>query len=275
MVMNLYILFFVSLPEAFFNEIVILIFAGAKDKLKVNKPNILRFAASMVLVLTASWLIRPIAPNVVVNMALHIVAYVLINTLIYRLNIKYSIMSVAFALLCYITINITFIPYIVKFIYGGMKGFANAYYLYPLFSLPMWICQFIMASFLWKYEFLMATKINNRFHNFFIATFLILAFTEYSLVFIFYDYSDKLPLAIQIVFSFSLLIMTLVFNLMVFRFVHIVINGIVARGYRKYSELEDDVKFAFNELRDLLKSNNVDEAIKLIDDLNGKNDNNN
>lgn len=265
--MNLYILFLVSLPEAFLSLIQFLLFTGEKGKLKINKPNIIRFAISLALMLVASNYIRPNAPNVAVNMALHIVAYVIILILVYRMNVPYAILGVAFTMMIYSTIENAYVPYIVAYISKGWDNFGKQYMLYPIYSLPITICRIIVIWFLWKHEILMISKINKSFHKIFIYTTLILILVEYFLFFLFDTYFDKMPLTHQIAFSVTLLLMAIGVNLLVFKLIYKAIVGLVQKGYAQYSDLEDAAKYAFNEIQKMLKEKNYDGANGLIDEI--------
>ncbi len=268
MVMNLYMLLFVSLPEAFLNLAIVLIITGGKDNLRINRQNVIRFVTCLALMLTTSWFIRPIAPSIIINVILHTIAYLIIISIIYRLNVIYTLFGVAFAILVMSTVEVMFLPYVINYIFKGMENFQKAYHWYILLSLPHRIVQLLVIAFFWRYEVLLLTRINRRFHSYFVTSFLLLAFVEHIFYFIFVTYSDKMSLAYQITYSLAMFTMVLVLNAFIFRFMYIAIGGVVVNGYNKYKELEEDAKFAFSEIRSLLIENKVDEAINLIDDLN-------
>lgn len=270
MVMNGYILLFVSLPEAILNIIIFLLFAGKKESLKINKPNAIRFVITLGLMLASSAFIRPKAPNVAVNMCVHLIAYVAIIVIVYKINIQYAFLSVGLAMLTYSTVENAYTPYVIVYLLKGMENFPKEYLMFPIYSLPIRISQLIVIWFLWKHEILLVTKMDKRFHTNFIFTTLILILVEYFFVFIFYTYYEIMPLHHQIVFSIALCVMAIAFNLLIFKLVYNAVYGIVKKSYTYYSELEDNVRHAFNEIRRMLKDNNVEEAIKLIDELNGK-----
>jgi hypothetical protein len=267
-------LFLVSLPEAFLSLILFLLFAGEKEKLKFNVSNIIRFIGSLVLMLLASEFIRPKAPNVIVNMALHLLAYIIIILVVYRIKLSYAILSVGFAMLIYATAENAYVPYIVAYVYKGMDNFATGYLMYPVYSLPIRIAQLIAIWFFWKHETLLVTRINKRFHKDFIVSTLMLLLVEYFFLFLFYTYYEIMPLAHQIAFSIALCTMSIMFNLLVFRLVYNAVYGIVNSGYKHYLEFEEDVKNVLNEIQTLLKENKAYEAIKLINELNDKDINN-
>lgn len=269
-IMNLYILLLVSLPEAFLSLIQFLLFVGEKDKLKVNKPNIIRFAVSIILMLIATNFIRPIAPNVAVNMALHVVAYIIILILIYRINIRYATLGVSFSMLVYSTVENAYVPYIVAYISKGWDNFGKQYMLYPIYSLPIFICMIIVIWFLWKHEILLVSKINKSFHKLFIYTTIILILAEYFLFFLFDSYFDKMPLAHQIVFSVVLLLMSIVLNLLVFKLIYKAVIELVQKSYANYSDLEDAAKYAFSIIHKMLQEEDYNGANNLINEIMGK-----
>lgn len=269
MVMNLYILFLVSLPEAFLNLIIVLLITGQKDKLKLNRNNAVRFFATLFLMLLSSCIIRPVSPNIITSMTLHIIAYTIIIMLVYRMKLVYALFGTAFFLMIITTTEVLYTPYVITYGFQGMDNFQNAYHWFVLLSAPQRIVQILVAVFLWKHDILLVTRINNKFHKIFLASFLLLMFGEQLLYFIFISIFEKLQFVYQIAFTVAMFIIILVLNFLILKLIYTVINGLVVKSFNKYNEFEDDVKFAFDEIRTLLVNNQVDEAVKLIDDLNG------
>ena len=275
MIINFYILFLVSLPLAVLDLAQFLLFTGNKNRLMLNKANIVRFAAAVFLMLIATYLIRSISPNVPINMLLHIIAYVIILLLVYRMNFQYAVLGVAFTMLIYSTIdNVTF-PYIIKYFSKGLENFENQFVLYPLFTLPNFICSIIVIRLLWKYEIHMLSKINSSFHKLYIKTALILIVIEYFLSFIFNNNSSEMSLGHQITFSAALLLLTVCMNLIIFNLYHKTIIGLVQKGYANYLDLEESARFAFTEIQKMLYEKNYEEAINFIDELMEKEENKN
>lgn len=270
MIMNLYILLLISLPEAFLNIILILLFAGKKEKLKLDKNNIMRFTIALVSMLLVSNFIRPIVPNVVINMLLHVIAYIVILKLVYNIDLKYITLGVLFMVLVLSSVENLYIPYIITYVSKGIENFSNHYPFYVVYSMPYRIFQIILIRFFWKHQVLLVTKINRRFHNFFIISTFILIIIEYFLNYLFYSYFNVMTLSHQISLSLSLILMVTVFNYLVFKFIYIAVSDIVTNGYKQYTELEENVKYALNEVEELLKMDKVDDAINLIDKLIGK-----
>jgi hypothetical protein len=269
MVMNLYILFLVSLPEAFLNLIIALLITGRKENLKINKHNVVRFLAALSLMLLSSCIIRPISPNIITSIALHTIAYTFILMLVYRMKPVYALLGTAFFLMIITTTEVLYTPYVITYGFQGMGNFQTAYHWYVLLSLPMRVVQIIVIAFLWKHDILLVTRINRQFHRLFLASFLLLVFGEQLLYFVFVSIFDNLQMEYQIAFSVAMFIIVLVLNFLVLKLIYTVISGLVIKSFNKYNDLENDVKFAFDEIRTLLVNNQVDEAVKLIDDLNG------
>lgn len=269
MVMNLFILLLVSLPEAFLNLIMALLITGRKENLKINKQNVIRFLTALFFMLLSSYCIRPISPNIITSVAAHVIAYSLIIMFVYRMKLIYALFGTAFFYLVIAITESLYTPYVITYGFKGMANFQNAYHWYVLLSLPQRVVQIIVIALLWKHEVLLITMINRQFHKVFLASFLLLTLGEYLLCYIFVAVFDMIPFVYQITLSVSLFIIAIVLNVMIFKLMYMVISHLIVKSYSKYNDLEDDVKFAFNEIRTLLLNNQVDEAVKLIDNLNG------
>jgi hypothetical protein len=74
--MDLFMLIFLSLPEFIFDVPLMLIISGEKEKLKLKANNAIRFFLAIVLMLTATWFIRPHISSTFQSMACHIIAYI-------------------------------------------------------------------------------------------------------------------------------------------------------------------------------------------------------
>ena len=123
--MNLYILFLISLPEAFLNAIIILLFAGVKEKLKFNKNNLIRFIICICSLLVLTNFVRPIARNVIENIFISSIAYILVFTLVYRLKLIHAALSVAFTILMFSAIENSYYPFIIAYISDGIESFCQ------------------------------------------------------------------------------------------------------------------------------------------------------
>lgn len=268
MVMNIYILLLVSLPEAFLNLIIALIITGRKENLELERYNITKFLSSLFLMLIASWVIRPLSPNVITSITLHVIAYSLILIIIYGMKPVYALFGTSFFLMIITTTEVLYTPYVITYVFNGMANFQNAYHWYVLLALPQRIVQVLAIVFLWKHEVLLATRINRRFHRLFLASFLLLLFGEQLLYFVFISSFVKLQLVYQIIFSVSMFAIVVVLNVLMFKLIYTVIGGLIVKSFNKYNDFEEDVRFALNEIRTMLVNNKVDEAVKLIDYIN-------
>lgn len=268
MVMNLYILLLVSLPEAFLNLTIALLFTGCKGNLKINKKNIFKFSTAILLMLLSSCIIRPISPNVIASITLHNIAYSLILILVYKMKPVYAVFATSFIFLIMTVTEILYAPYVITYVFKGMERFQNAYHWYVLLAMPQRFAQAMVAAFLWKHEILLVTRINRRLNRLFLSSILMLSYGGQLLYFVFIAVFDKMQLVYQITFSVSLFVIVLVLNIQMFKLIYTVITGLIIKSYDKYCEFEDDVKFALDEIRSLLTNNQVDEAVKLIDYIN-------
>lgn len=267
MVMNLYILFLVSLPEAFFNAIIILLFAGAKERLKFNRGNIIRFTICLVSMLALTNFVRPIARNVIENVLISSVIYIFIFALIYKLKLAHAALSVAFTVLLFSTIENSYYPFIIVYICKGIENYMKYYQWIVLFALPTRILQIIIIVFLGKYEILLVTKITRHFHKTFIFSSFILIFVEYFFAYTFTNYFNLMPLLQQLIFASALVIMVIVFNYLMFKTIYVTIGKIITNGFIQYKELEENAKMAFDIINNLIKNNKNSEAIELIEGL--------
>lgn len=270
MIMNLYILFCISLPEAFLNGIIILLFAGAKEKLKPTKINILKFITFIALSLALTSLVRPLARNVIENILISSVVYIFIIAIIFRLKLIHAALSVLFTILLFSTVENSYYPFIVAYISKGMENYMQHYHWIVLYALPTRIFQMIVIAFLYKYDILLVTKIDRKFHKICIFSSFILIFVEYFFAFIFSIYFNMLPLLQQILFAGAIVLMVIAFNYLLFKTIYVTIGKIITNGFSQYQELEDNARLAFNLIHNLLKNNNQDEAIELIERLNAK-----
>lgn len=267
--MNLYILFIISLPEAFFNLIIFLLFAGARDKLKINKSNIIRFAVSLVSMLVASSIIRPVVPNVVVNMISHCLVYILIIMLVYGFRLSYASLSVVFTMLMFSSIENLYYPFIVAYISKGIDNYMKHFQWIALYAMPSRILQLGIILCLWKYEILLVTKISKKFHKAFIISTFIMIIVEYFFAYSFANYFNTYSLSYQVIFAAMLVLMTIAFCFLIFQTVYVAIGDVLTRGFTKYMELEENAKLAFDIINELIKDNKTVEAMALIKELKG------
>lgn len=272
MEMNVFILFFVSLPEAFLNLILILLVSERKSRLEISRPNVVRFSATLALMLAASWFLRPLAPSPAFNMLFHIAAYLLIITLVYKINLGTVFLSVIMVMLFILTIENTFIPFIIAYKIKDLSAFFGNNATILVCSLPDRILQCLAVFLLWKYnEVFLITRINKKIRAVFIACNLIFIFAQAYFSSIYAAYFGSLSLAHQISYALVLVILLIAFDLLVFTLVYLTVKGVMLHGYSRYRELEDNAKYAFNEVYNLLKCrNDTGGAVSLLEELIGK-----
>ncbi|HEY9059677.1 MAG TPA: hypothetical protein VIO64_04115 [Pseudobacteroides sp.] len=268
MVMSLFILFFISFPEALLNLVIILILEDEKKRLSLNKSNIISFISSLMLMLLASCIIRPLVPNVAFNIILHSIAYTVIVTLIYKKNLYKTYFIVLLLALFFVTIENSYIPYIITSIENGLDNFSKNSIMLLLCSLPSRIFQICAILFLRKYYTVFnLNTIDKKLYKWFIALLFILTFSENYFSYVFTIYYSKMSLIHQILYSFLLLVMLTTSCSIVFKLLHETIKSVVAVGIEEFNKLENDAEQTFNEIYTLLEDNNVDEAKNLLKEL--------
>ena len=269
MVMNLYILFFISLPEALLNLYIMLRLAGESKKLKFkNINNTLRFLITIALMLLGSWIIRPLAPNVVINILLHSIVYTLLISLIYKTNLIKSAFCVSLVLLLYSTVENLYIRFIIAYISHGIENFNSNYQMFIVYSLPYRFAQIAAIIFLIKYEIVLdIAKIDKSFNRLFVICMYLLTCLEYCFSYLFDMYFEKMSLFHQIIFSIAISIMAFITSLLVFKFIYIIVRGLLTGGYKQYQELEMDSKYAFKKVYTLIKDNNINGAEEILENL--------
>ena len=270
MVMNIYILFLISLPEAVLNAIIILLISDKKAKLKLNKNDIARFLIAVAAMLTASFIIRPMVKNVIQSVILHSFVYILIFTVIYSLKLADAVLSTFLTVLFISTISNIYYPFIIAYISHGIENFSKNYHLFVVYSIPTRIFQIIIIYILCKYEVVLITKISRRLHRMFIILTGVLVTIEYGYAYMFYINFFSQTLQYQICNGIILLLLVAVVNFIVFSTIYIEASDFLIKGYKRYNELEEDAKYALNEVKELLENNKNDEAIYLIKRLNGE-----
>jgi len=275
MAMNSYILFFISLPEAFLNLVIFLLFAGAKEYLKVNRPNVIRFAISLAAMLVLTYIINPYISNAIVKMLIHCIVYIMIIMLTYRMKLSFAALSVLFTLLMFSAIENSYFPFVIAYISKGIENFLKNYHLFVIYSIPTRILQIVIILYLWKHEILLVTKVNRQFHKSFIALSILFPCVGYFLNYIFYTYFTLLPLFQQILFALVIVILAVSFNYLMYQIIYVALGRIITNGYARYKELEENAKLALDIIGDLIKENRNNEALELIEDLRGSKNNQN
>ncbi len=278
MEMNTFMLLLVSLPEAFLNLMLILLFAGQKNCLKLKQQNIIKFCITLVLMLVSTWFIRPLAPNIVVNTLCTTVAYIVIFLIVYRLNVGIIALSVTSILLYILAIENTYIPFVIAYHAKNLTEFFGSNLTLLLCSIPERVLQVLAIALLWKYnEALVITSINKKFRMILIPCNIIIFSTEEFFSNIFVKFFNSFSFFEQIIYAVVLLMLILAFNTLIFAYMYIALKGVMILGFNryqklenKYQELEDNAQFAFDEVYQLLKNNNTENAVTMLEELLGK-----
>lgn len=266
MVLNLDILTFVSLPEAFLNLIIILLLAGLKDSLSLIKLNVLRFIFSLVFMLVATSLIRPIAPNVAVSFIAHSFVYSIIITVVYRIDIRKAFYSVTLLSFFFATFENIFYPYIVAYCFGGIENYQSSNINIIVCAIPTRLFQIGVISFLWRFvDELLVTKLNKKFYNIFVANFFVLTLVQYFFSYFFTVYFNRMSVTLQVFFSAALFLIMVVFNVIIYCFIYFMVRGIITQGYRRYQILENSTTDSFSKAYQLLENNDIKGAMSLIE----------
>lgn len=276
MIMNLYILFLISLPEAVLNLYIILQLVGQKSLLNFrDKGNIFRYIAALALMLVSSLVIRPIVPNAIVNIIVHSIAYMGIIFAIYRTGVLKSIFCVSLVLMLNSAIENIYFPFIVVYASGGYDNFIQNYKWFVVYSIPYRLAQVGIILLLHKYEIVFdMMKINKRFYKLFVAFMYLLTFMEFCFSTIIYKYFDRFELFYQIVFCISLSTLVFITSILIFNLIYFSVTGVLIRGYKQYKDLEDNARMAFSEVYGFLKDQKVDDATRYLENLLGESNNN-
>jgi hypothetical protein len=167
-----------------------------------------------------------------------------------------------------VTIENSYIPYIITNIENGLDNFFKNSILLLLCSLPSRIFQICAILFLRKYYTVFnLNTIDKKLYKWFIVLLFILIFSENYFSYIFTIYYNKMSLIHQILYSFVLLVMLTTSCSIVFKLLHATVKSVVAVGIQEFNKLENDAEQTFNEIYTLLKDNNVDEAQNLLKEL--------
>ena len=272
MAMDLKILIFLSFPEAIFNLMIMLLVAEEKGRLKFSKSNLIRYFSALILMLTASYFLRPLATNFAVNALYHCIAYTLILMLVYRINLFKGLYSTTIFYLLYASIELSYLPFIVVYITKGMDNFFSNIPFAFLLCLPLRLLQFAVVVFLWKYNIVFTiTNINKKFRLKFSICGIMLGSAETYFAYILSTYFDNYTLLHKVSYSIILFIMVIGFNSLVLSFLYTAAEQLIVGGFNKYKEVETEAMFAFKEVRNLLENNDSKRAIVLINELLGEN----
>ncbi|MCX7923973.1 MAG: hypothetical protein N3B21_18460 [Clostridia bacterium] len=266
MAMNLFILFFISFPEAILGLYMILLFAGEKKYLYLlNRKNVLRFAATLALMLTASYTLRPLAPNVAVNTLLHCVAYIIIIGIVYRMDIYRTVFAVVLLLSFFATVENGYIPFVITYISKGIREFYSNKLVLLLVSIPTRILQLATIMFLRKYYIVfIATKLNKRIYTWLTAIMLFVFCIDYSASYMFVLYFNSLSFVHQIFSSIGLYALGII-NFLILKLVYENTKWTVGSATTQYQNLERNSEHIQEEVYRLLQNNDINGAKRLLE----------
>lgn len=279
MAINTFMLLFISLPEAFLNLILILLFAGQKNRLSINQQNIMKFSITLLLMLVSTWFIRSLSPNVAVNALCTTAAYIVILLIVYRINVGITALSVTTIFLYIVAIENTYIPFIITYHAKNLTEFFGSNLTLFLCAIPERILQVLAIALLWKYnDVLEITRINKKFLRILIICNLIIYSSEEFFSYIFVQNFNNYSFLVQIIYAIVLLMLILAFNVLIFAFMYIALKGVMILGFNryhelenKYRELEDNAQYGFEKIYEHLKNNDNENAMNMLEELLGKN----
>ncbi|MCX7749471.1 MAG: hypothetical protein N2645_21650 [Clostridia bacterium] len=281
-------LIFLSLPEAILNLVLILLVLGKKEEYLNRKlESAIRFSFTVILMLIATSTLRPLASNVIESMIYHIIAYIIIISLVYGKSLKsiyINIGTVSFGttiiMLFISTIDNLYMP-ILTILHSDINSYLNNILVLIPLSIPVRLVQGGAICLLWKYsKVLEVTKINKMLRKIFVISNVIIITAEYYLSNNFVNYYKMYTTSEQIFYTIAILMLTITVNFLVFSCIYITIKKVIMisdHNYKKLqqckNDLEEDAKYAFNEVYRLLKdSENVDQAIDLLEKILNKSD---
>lgn len=277
MIVNIGIIFFLSLPEAVLNTILVLYIAGEREShLKLNRANIIKMIVSTILMLFATAIIRPFMPNIVVSILFHIIAYTLIISIIYRTNFWTILFSTIASALVVSTIENIFVTIMTVVLGRGISEYMTNIPVMFALSLPIRLFQVLVIFFLKRYyNILEFTNISKEFRKVFIFCNLTIITAEYYISNSFVNHFSQYTKIEQILFAAAILIITITVNFLVFTSIYLSVKKVMLvsdSNYRKLqsnmTELEENAKYAFNEVYRLLKDEeNVEQATVLLEKL--------
>jgi hypothetical protein len=273
MEMNPFILIFISLPEAFLNIFIILLFAGEKCRLKLSKPNIIRFLSALSLMLLASCIIRPLVPNFIFNAFFHVLAYTLIIKTVYKINFGTTILSVLLLALFFATVENSYYPLVITYVSDGLNKFFEDNFVMLICTLPTRVIQVSAIVFLWKHYVVFAiAKLNKSNYRLFVAAIIIITTVQLYFSYNFVYYFSMMLFIHRILYSTAIFILAIVFNVLIFKLIYSTGKGLLKHGIKRCNAIEQDAELAFIDIYNLLKKQDINGAIEILEELLDKNE---
>lgn len=275
--MDLFMLIFLSLPEYLLDLPLMLIISGEKEKLKLKIGNVIRFFLAIALMLTATWLIRPLVSNVSLSVAVHSVAYTVIILLVYGIHPVKAMLGVAWAMLYLYTLENTFIPFVITYISKGITAFYGSNITLLVCTIPLRAFQFLAVRYFYKNnEFLEAVRSEKKYSIVFAVSSFIMTVAQMYIAYIYATFFDKYPFMTQLLFSCALLALMISFYVAIFGFIYIVVkkfaNDVKDRDVKQKQQsainlkkITDKNHNTLEELCHILENEkNMDKAIGLL-----------
>jgi hypothetical protein len=226
--MNLFMLIFLSIPEAILSLPFMLIISGKKEKLKFKIGNVIQFFISIALMLTASCIIRPLVSDVSQSTACHTLAYSVIVILVYRIHPAKALLGVAWTVLFVSTLENSFIPFVITYLCKGISNFYGSNITLLVCSIPVRICQVVAARYFYNNdEFLDTIRNDKKYSIIFGISSFFMVVAEVFISYTYAQYFDKFTFMIQLLFSCALLVLMLSFYVAIFGFIYIMLNNFV------------------------------------------------
>ncbi|MCX7748258.1 MAG: hypothetical protein N2645_15430 [Clostridia bacterium] len=275
MKIGLMMLLILSLPEAIINLIMIITVSEKSDVLQLNIKNTIRFVITIALMLTATCILKPLSNTVLLSYLVNIFSYTIIICIMYRINIGILLFCSSVVVLLVSTLENIFIPFVITYVTHGVEAYFNNLPLMFLCSLPIRGLQVYGIYIINKYKaVLIVSRFDKKFRIFFVVCNLIILVTQNVFSKMYIDNFNDTSLLLQILYAACLLAIILTVYIFIYSFMYSIAKGIIKRmddSYKKleykYSELEDNTSIAFSKLHSILKNNNVEEAINVIESI--------
>ncbi len=232
---------------------------------------------TVIFMLFATTIIRPLSPNVIVSMVYHIIAYTIIISLICKTNLWTMLFSTITTMLLMSTIDNLYVPIVTILLGKGINEYMQNIFVMFALSMPVRLFQILGVIFLKRYyNILEFTNISKKFRKVFIFCNIIIISAEYYISNSFVNHFGLYSKIEQVFYAVAIFTITITVNFLVFTSVYLSVKKVMIvsdRNYRKLqgnmNELEENAKFAFNEVYRLLKDkdDNINQATILLEKI--------
>ena len=226
--MDLFMLIFLSVPEYILSVPLMLLLSGKKEKLKFTIGNAIQFFITIALMLTASWIIRPLVSDTFQSVAYSTLAYTVIFLVVYRIRLDKTVLGVAWTVLYLITLENTFIPFVITYMCKGIPNFYSSNITLLVCSVPVRVFQALAVRYFYKNDdFLEVVREDKKYSIIFAVSSFLMCLAEAFISYVYYAFFDKFPFMIQLLFSCALLILMLSFYAAIFGFIFIIVKKLI------------------------------------------------